>query len=736
MSDDQPITEVWPGVAYPRGAHWDGQGVNFALFSQHAEQVELCLFDGTGRQERQRIVLRECTDHVWHCYLPQLRPGQAYGYRVHGPYKPEQGHRFNPNKLLLDPYAKDTVGQLRWSDALYGYTVGSKREDLSFDRRDSAAMMPKARVLETAFTWGDDRAPRIAWQDMVIYELHVRGFTMTHPQVPTALRGTYAGLGCAPVIHYLRDLGVTTVELLPVHTYPNDRHLAEQGLQNFWGYNTLGFFAPQPRYSASRKVNEFKTMVRSLHAAGIEVILDVVYNHTCEGNQLGPTLSLRGIDNASYYMLHGNDRRYYDDFTGCGNTVDLEHPRALQLVMDSLRYWVQEMHVDGFRFDLASALARESGKVEHLGGFFDAIRQDPVLNHVKLIAEPWDLGHGGYQVGNFPPGWAEWNDQYRDQMRGLWKGNHGLISDVARRLTGSQDLYGWSGKRPNASINFVTAHDGFTLHDLVSYNDKHNQANGEDNRDGNSHNLSWNCGVEGPTDDADVLALRERQKRNLLATLLLSQGVPMLLAGDEMGNSHQGNNNVYCQDNGLAWLDWTQTPDNTALLQFARQLITLRRRHPSFRRRNFLRGQPVHDDTIKDCEWYRADGQPMEPHDWDNHDALSVAMLLSGNGIVEQGPRGESLVDDHFLLLFNAHHHDLTFTLPAAPLAGVWQRILDTHDGYVAPSESLPPYAAAPPWEAPAYELRARSVVVLRGENAAMPDRSQDAQPRGPRDAR
>ena len=722
MTQDPPITEIWPGASYPRGAHWDGQGVNFALFSQHAEKVELCLFDGTGRHERQRIVLRERTDHVWHCYLPQVRPGQAYGYRVYGPYKPEDGHRFNPNKLLLDPYAKDTVGQLRWSDALYGYTVGSRREDLSFDRRDSAAMMPKARVLETAFTWGDDRSPRIAWQDMVVYELHVRGFTMTHPEVPPALRGTYAGLGCAPVIDYLRRLGVTTVELLPVHTYPNDRHLAEQGLQNFWGYNTLGFFAPQPRYSASRKVKEFKTMVRSLHAAGIEVILDVVYNHTCEGNQLGPTLSLRGIDNAAYYMLSGDNRRYYDDFTGCGNTVNLEHPRALQLVMDSLRYWVQEMHVDGFRFDLASALARESGKVEHLGGFFDAIRQDPVLNQVKLIAEPWDLGHGGYQVGNFPPGWAEWNDQYRDQMRGFWKGTHGLLSDVAYRLTGSQDLYGWSGKRPNASINFITAHDGFTLHDLVSYNDKHNEANGEDNRDGHSHNLSWNCGVEGPTDDADILALRQQQKRNLLATLLLSQGVPMLLAGDEMGNTHQGNNNVYCQDNTLAWLDWTPAEDKTALLQFVRQLVALRRRHPSFRRRNFLLGRPVDGDTIKDCEWFRADGQPMEQQDWDNHHALSVAMLLSGNGIAEHGPRGERQRDDHFLLLFNAHYDAIDFTLPAPPPGAPWQRILDTHDGYVAPSESLPPYAAAPAWELPAYPLQGRSVVMLRSENFAMRD--------------
>ncbi len=718
VSDTQAITDIWPGASYPLGAHWDGQGVNFALFSQHAEKVELCLFDGTGRQERQRIVLRERTDHVWHCYLPQARPGQAYGYRVHGPYKPEEGHRFNPNKLLLDPYAKDTVGRLRWSDALYGYTVGSRREDLSFDRRDSAAMMPKGRVLETAFTWGDDRSPGIAWQDMVIYELHVRGFTMTHPDVPEALRGTYAALGSAPVTDYLRRLGVTTVELLPVHTYINDRHLAESGLQNFWGYNTLGFFAPEPRYSASRKIKEFKTMVRSLHTAGIEVILDVVYNHSCEGNQLGPSLSLRGIDNACYYMLNADHRRYYDDFTGCGNTINLEHPRALQMVMDSLRYWVQEMHVDGFRFDLASALARESGKVENLGGFFDAIHQDPVLNRVKLIAEPWDLGLGGYQVGNFPPRWAEWNDQYRDLARGFWKGDLGLINDVARRLTGSQDIYGWSGKRPHASINFVTAHDGFTLRDLVSYNDKHNAANGEDNRDGNNNNLSWNCGAEGATDDAQILALRARQTRNLLTTLLLSQGVPMLLAGDEYGNSQDGNNNVYCQDNTLGWIDWSPSQDKDDLLRFVRALITLRRRHPSFGRRNFLLGQAVQDDTRKDCEWFRSDGHAMEPQDWENHHALSVAMLLSGNGIAEPGKRGERLVDDHFALLLNAHHDDIAFHLPPPPGKGGWQCILDTHDGYVASSHSIPPYAAARRLDAPSYDLKGRSVVVLRSENA------------------
>ena len=717
MKDDNPITAVWPGQSYPRGAHWDGEGVNFALFSQHAEKVELCLFDNGGRHERQRIVLRERTDHVWHCYLPQARPGQAYGYRVHGPYKPQDGHRFNPNKLLIDPYARDMIGQLRWGDALYGYTVGGKREDLSFDRRDSASLMPKCRVLEPAFTWGDDRSPKIAWQDTVIYEMHVRGFTMTHPDVPAALRGTYAGLGCAPVVHYLRDLGVTTVELLPVHSFPNDRHLAEKGLQNFWGYNTMGFFAPEKRYSASGKVEEFKTMVRSLHTAGIEVILDVVYNHTCEGNQLGPTLSLRGIDNASYYIVNGDDRRYYDDFTGCGNTVNLEHPRALQLVMDSLRYWVEDMHVDGFRFDLAPALARESGKVENLGGFFDAIRQDPVLNRVKLIAEPWDLGHGGYQVGNFPPGWAEWNDRYRDQVRGFWKGDHGLIGDLARRLTGSHDQYGWSGKSPTASVNFITAHDGFTLHDLVSYNEKHNDANGEDNRDGHDHNLSWNCGVEGPTDDADIVNLRARQKRNLLTTLLLSQGVPMLLAGDESGNSHQGNNNVYCQDNTLGWLDWTPSPQADALRSFVQGLIALRRAHPVFRRRNFLLGDAVEGDAIKDCDWYRCDGQAMQPQDWQDQQALCLGMLLSGNAITEHGTRGDTQRDDHFLLLFNAHYDALDFVLPP-PVAQAWEPILDCASGFIRPGSAQPAGIAAPQWSGPAYPLPSRSVVVLRSRRA------------------
>lgn len=703
-----PLTAVWPGRPYPLGATWDGQGVNFAIFSKHAEKAELCIFDDKGRHERQRITLRERTNDVWHCYLPEARPGMAYGYRMHGRYKPEEGHRFNPHKLLLDPYAKDLIGDLRWSDALYGYSVGSKRGDLSFDRRDSAAFMPKGRVLETAFTWGEDRRPEVPWQDMVIYELHVRGFTMTHPGIPEHLRGTYAALGCAPVVDYLQRLGVTTIELLPVHSYLNDRHLAEKGLQNYWGYNTLAYFAPEMRYSASGKVKEFKTMVKTLHSAGIEVILDVVYNHTCEGNQLGPTLSMRGVDNDSYYIINVENRRYYDDFTGCGNTVNLEHPRALQLVMDSLRYWAEEMHVDGFRFDLASALAREAGKVENLGGFFDAIRQDPTLNRVKLIAEPWDLGHGGYQVGNFPPGWAEWNDQYRDGLRGWWKGDAGLVGDVANRLAGSQDLYGWSGKGPHASINFVTAHDGFTLHDLVSYNDKHNEANGEDNRDGNSNNVSWNCGAEGPTDDPEIDALRERQKRNFLATLLLSQGVPMLLAGDERGHTQNGNNNVYCQDNALGWLDWTPDPKAEALRDFVAKLIHIRRQHPSFRRRSFFRGQPVGDGVPKDVVWLKPGGEEMNPPDWDDPHVRCLGMLFSATGIIDVGPRGEEQRDDDFLLLLNAYHEPLPFAVPEHEGAR-WTCLVDTA------RDTLDSVPVADP----SYPLQGRSLVLLRRDRVA-----------------
>jgi len=700
-----PITEVWPGRPYPRGATWDGEGVNFAVYSEHADKVELCLFDLAGRHELQRVELRERTDYIWHGYLPQARPGMVYGYRVHGPYAPEQGHRFNAHKLLLDPYARDLVASLRWHDALFGYTVGHAKGDLSFDRRDSAAYMPKARIHEPAFTWGDDRRPRVPWHDTVIYELHVRGFTMQHPDVPPALRGTFEALASTPVIQHLKRLGVTTVELMPVHRFIDDRPLVDRGLRNYWGYNTLGFFAPEARYCASGKVKEFKTMVKTLHSAGLEVVLDVVYNHTCEGHQLGPTLSLRGLDNSAYYKLNPGEQRYYTDFTGCGNTLNLEHPHALQMVMDSLRYWVEEMHVDGFRFDLAPALAREAGQVAHFGGFFDAIRQDPVLNQVKLIAEPWDLGHGGYQVGNFPLGWAEWNDQYRDAMRAYWKGDGGVIGEFATRITGSSDLYGRSGKRPHASINFVTAHDGFTLHDLVSYDHKHNEANGEDNRDGTDNNLSWNCGAEGPTDDPEVDALRARQKRNLLATLVLSQGVPMLLAGDEYGHSQDGNNNAYCQDSEIGWIDWTPTPEREALLAFVRRLVALRRDHPSFRRRDFFQGRPLHGAGVKDLQWIKPDGHEMNDDEWGSAHARSLGTYLAGPGVSDVGRLGRSTNDDDFLILFNAHDDDLEFTIPDIPGAA-WRPLLDTfNDDGMAQASTFD--------AGDVYPLHARSLALL-----------------------
>ncbi len=611
--------------------------------------MELCIFDDAGRRERQRIVLPERTDQIWHGYLPEARPGLVYGYRVHGPYRPDEGHRFNPHKLLVDPYAKELVGALRWSDALYGYTIGHRREDLALDRRDSATFMPKCRVVDQAYTWGDDRRPEVAWNETVVYELNVRSFTMRHPDVPQALRGTYGGLASAPVVDYLKRLGVTTIELMPVHAFVDERHLAERGLRNAWGYNTLGFFAPEMRYSASGSSKEFKTMVKTLHSAGFEVIIDVVYNHSCEGNHLGPTLSFRGLDNASYYRLVEDGRRHYMDFTGCGNTLNLEHSRVLQMVMDSLRYWVEVMHVDGFRFDLAPALAREGSEVERMGGFFSVVRQDPVLNRVKLIAEPWDIGAGGYQVGNFPLGWAEWNDHYRDGMRAYWKGDGGLIGEFARRFTGSSDLYGREGRRPHASINFLAAHDGFTLHDVVSYNDKHNEANGEENRDGHSHNLSWNHGHEGPTDDAQINALRERQKRNLLATLFLSQGIPMLLAGDERGRSQQGNNNAYCQDNETFWVDWSTSPEQAGLLAFTRRLIGLRHAHPSFRRRDFFQGRPLHGQDVKDIQWLKSDGTEMTDEEWDHEHARSLGVYLSGAALNEIDRTGKNVRDDDCL---------------------------------------------------------------------------------------
>jgi len=716
MAGRGPIDAIWPGRPFPRGTSWDGLGVNFALFSEHAERVELCLFDASGRHEVQRLVLPEQTDQIFHGYLPQARPGLLYGYRVHGPYKPQDGHRFNGHKLLLDPYARNIVGQLRWHDALFGYRVGHDDGDLSFDRRDSAPYMPRCKVIESAFSWGDDRRPDVPWHETVIYEAHVRGLTMRHPGVPEALRGTYAGLSCAPVIDHLQALGVTTLELMPVHAFIDDRHLLERGLSNYWGYNTIGYFAPVHRYSASGKVNEFKTMVRTLHASGIEVILDVVYNHTAEGSEFGPTLSFRGIDNASYYRLVPEARRHYQDFTGCGNTLDMQHPRVLQLLMDSLRYWVTEMHVDGFRFDLASALARELFAVDRLSAFFDVLRQDPVLSHVKLIAEPWDLGSGGYQVGNFPVGWTEWNDKYRDTMRAYWKGDGGLIGEFAQRLTGSSDLYNRSGRRPHASINFIAAHDGMTLADVVSYNDKHNQANGEDNRDGHGHNLSWNCGAEGPTEDPAVLALRARQQRNFIASLLLSQGVPMLLAGDELGRSQQGNNNAYCQDNQLSWVDWTPSPAQTSLLEFTRRLTALRAAHPVFRRRDFFQHRPLFGaqagSQVRDIVWLQPDGTEMSEQAWQQGHARALAVFLSGDGLNEVDGRGRPVRDDSFLLMFNAAADGVEFALPAALIPACGLRLVDTSNA----ANALP----QTPFESSALHILAgRSLVLVRFEREA-----------------
>ncbi len=668
---------VWPGAPYPLGATWDGHGVNFALFSEHAEKVELCLFDANGRREVRHIALIECTHHVWHCYLPEARPGLLYGYRVHGPYRPDAGHRFNAHKLLLDPYARNIVGQLRWSDAHFGYVVGHRRGDLSHDRRDSAGGMPKCQVVDTAFTWGNDRPPNVPWQDTVVYELHVRGFTMLHPDVPPPLRGTYGGLATAPVIEHLQRLGVTTVELLPVHAFVDERALAQKGLRNYWGYNSIGFFAPENRYSETGQISDFKAMVRALHAAGIEVIIDVVYNHTGEGNQLGPTLSFRGIDNACYYWL-AEDRRFNLDFTGCGNSVNTRHPRVQQLILDSLRYWVTEMHVDGFRFDLATTLARRRTEVDHAFGFFEAVRQDPVLARAKLIVEPWDLGRDGYQLGNFPAGLTEWNDKYRDTMRAYWKGDGGLIGEFAQRLTGSSDIYS-NSRRPYASVNFVTAHDGFTLHDLVAYNDKHNAANLEDNRDGNSHNLSWNHGVEGETADSDIRALRARQQRNLLGALLLSQGVPMLTAGDEMDRSQAGNNNAYCQDNRISWVDWNLTDDAKSLLEYARRMIRLRREHPIFRRRQFFHGQ-VPGTGDRDLVWLKPDGGEMTGAEWHHTFARCLGVYLSGDSLTETGARGQAVRDENFLVLFNAHHEEIPFVLPTGGNGkdARWLVVMDT----------------------------------------------------------
>ena len=673
-----------PGRPYPLGATWDGTGVNFALFSEHAIAVDLCLFDAADpSREVRRIAVTERTDQIWHVYLPEARPGLLYGYRVHGPYAPAEGHRFNPAKVLLDPYAKAIAGKVKWSDALFGDRPGGSDDGAGPDSRDSAPFMPKCVVVESAFSWGDDRLLRTPWHKTVIYEVHVKGFTARHPQIPPELRGTYAGLASPPALEHLRRLGVTAVELLPVHHSVTERHLEERGLSNYWGYNSIGFLAPDARFASTgvrgEQVAEFKTMVKRLHEMGIEVILDVVYNHTAEGSHRGPTLCFRGIDNRAYYRLEASDRRYYRDYTGCGNTLDLTHPRSLQLLMDSLRYWVQEMHVDGFRFDLASTLARELHAVDRLGAFFDIMHQDPVVSQVKLIAEPWDLGEGGYQVGNFPAGWAEWNDRYRDAVRAYWKGDGGLIGELAFRLTGSSDLYASSGRQPYASVNYVTAHDGFTLHDLVSYNEKHNEANGEDNRDGHNNNLSWNCGAEGPTDDPAINTLRAKQKRNLLATLLLSQGVPMLLAGDAHGRTQRGNNNAYCQDNEISWVDWDLDFEDLRLLAFVQRVIALRKAHPVFRRRSFFQGRSIKGTAIKDILWLNPNGNELTDEEWQHSFARCLGLFLSGEGLDERDRQGRPVVDDSFLLLLNAHSDAIPFWLPAIGSGTEWLLLIDTH---------------------------------------------------------
>jgi glycogen operon protein len=694
------------GSPSPLGATWDGRGVNFALFSENAEQVELCLFDSTGKRELERIVLPEYTNQIWHGYVVGLHPGQLYGYRVSGPYEPRHGHRFNPNKLLLDPYASAIEGQLLLTDAHFGYRRDSSRGDLSFDRRDSARVMPKCRVVETAFTWGTERLPNVPWSHSVVYELHVKGFTKLHPDVAADQRGTFTGLGSPAVIDHLVKLGVTAVELLPINAIADEQHLVSKGLRNYWGYSPINYFAPDQRFLSRGQIREFKMMVANLHAAGIEVILDVVYNHTGEGSELGPTLSFRGIDNASYYML-ASDRRRYVDVTGCGNSLNCRHPRVLQMVMDSLRYWVEEMHVDGFRFDLASTLGREPHGFDPYHGFFDAVTQDPVLSRVKMISEPWDIGMGGYQLGGFPPGWAEWNDRYRDTVRRFWRGDGNVIGEMASRLTGSADLFQRRGRRPWASVNFITAHDGFTLNDLVSYHQKHNLANGEDNRDGTDNNLSWNCGAEGPTKDAHILSLRARQKRNFLATLLLAQGTPMITAGDEFGRTQQGNNNPYCQDNEISWVDWAgRSAEDRDLAAFTARLLDLRRQHSVFRRTRFLKGAAIDDLGIKDVTWLTAEGREMTVADWTMPNARCLGAQLFNSR------SGAAANDEHelFLILMSAHDGQIPFKLPAAPLTGQWRLIFDTARAEAGDGSTT----VAP---GGGYPLQGRSFVLLQDRN-------------------
>ncbi|TVQ12175.1 MAG: glycogen debranching enzyme GlgX [Leptolyngbya sp. DLM2.Bin27] len=684
---------VWPGDVYPLGATWNYKGTNFALFSEHATAVELCLFDKDGTETR--VPLTEVSNFVWHGYLPGIGPGQEYGYRVHGPYAPHEGHRFNPNKLLIDPYAKAISGEVGSGPEIFGYDWENPDEDLSFSDLNSAALMPKSVVVDETFDWGDDALLRTPWHETIIYEVHVKGFTKQHPDIPKELRGTYAGMAHPVAIEHLQRLGISAVELMPIHHYlSRPGHLVDKGLKNYWGYDSINFFAPFSGYSSSGRLGEqakeFKEMVKALHQAGIEVILDVVYNHTGEGNHMGPTLSLRGIDNVSYYRLMEDDPRYYMDFTGCGNSLHMRSPQVLKLIMDSLRFWVGDMHVDGFRFDLASALARELYDVDRLSAFFDLIHQDPLLAGVKLIAEPWDVGMGGYQVGNFPVNWSEWNGKYRDTVRDFWRGQDETLGEFAYRLTGSPDLYfQMNGRQPNASINFITAHDGFPLNDLVSYNDKHNEANGEDNQDGESNNSSWNCGVEGLTDDPEVLQLREQQRRNFLTTLMLSQGVPMLLGGDEMGRTQRGNNNAYCQDSVISWFDWQLPDGNEDLINFCRELIFFRRQHPVFRRRKWFQGQPIHGSGVTDISWHNPDGDEMTQEQWEVGYIKSIAVFLNGDKIPSPGQQGERISDNDFLMFFNAHYEAIDFKLAELFQPHRWSVVIDTTEPRFVSEERL-----------------------------------------------
>jgi isoamylase len=699
------MATIWPGNNYPLGSSYDGAGTNFSIFSEIAEGVDLCLFDERGNETK--IALPEVTSFCWHGYLPNIGPGQRYGFRVHGPWNPQEGQRCHPSKLLLDPYSRAVQGEVKWDQAVFTHSFDNP--DGPLNEADSAPFMPKSVVINPYFDWSDDRHPRTRWHETIIYEVHVKGFSKNLPEIPEELRGTYAALAHPKAIEYFTKLGVTTVELMPVHQFIQDAHVLQRGLRNYWGYNSIAYLAPHNAYSAGgqngQQVQEFKQMVKALHEAGIEVILDVVYNHTAEGNHLGPTLSFKGIDNAAYYRLVGDDRRFYMDYTGTGNTLNMRHPHVLQLIMDSLRYWVLDMHVDGFRFDLASTLARELHDVDRLSAFFDIIQQDPVISQVKLIAEPWDIGEGGYQVGGFPPLWLEWNGKYRDCVRDYWRGQDRTLGEFAYRFTGSSDLYEATGRRPYASVNFITAHDGFTMHDLVSYNDKHNEANGEENRDGESHNRSWNCGVEGPTDDPEINKLRDRQKRNFLATLFLAQGIPMLLGGDEFGRSQKGNNNGYCQDNEISWFAWESA--DKELLEFTRRLIRLRKEHPVFHRRRWFQGRPIHGEKITDIGWFTPDGVQMAEEQWGEGFAKALGVFLNGEGIDSPDLRGERVVDDSFCVLFNAHYEPIQFVLPKKEWGESWTVVLDTNQALAENHE--PVYKAGAE-----VTVESRSLQVLR----------------------